>query len=141
MGFTSLQNVAVNAGVSRPQFQLFLFNLLYYLPIVFFQLTLNIKRPVGGAPVASYYASQLSATRHPRFHTFVSNESKEHKKLTAETSLGTKGARFGSLVLFIIVADNIAEFQAEVEYVKDKWITFMVWSRLVSAAEYHFKDI
>ena len=33
------------------------------------------------------------------------------------------------------------EFQAAVEYVKDKLITFMVSSRLISAAEYHFKDL
>ena len=32
------------------------------------------------------------------------------------------------------------EFQVKVEYVKDKWIAFMVSSCLVSAAEYRFKD-
>ena len=33
------------------------------------------------------------------------------------------------------------EFQVKVEYVRDKWITFMVSSCLVSAAVYHFKDL
>ena len=33
------------------------------------------------------------------------------------------------------------EFQVKVEYVKDKWITFLVSSRLVSASEYSFKDL
>ena len=33
------------------------------------------------------------------------------------------------------------KFQVKVEYVKDKWMTFTVSSRLVSSAEYHFKDL
>ena len=33
------------------------------------------------------------------------------------------------------------EFQVKVEYVKDRWITFMVSSRLVSAAKYRFKNL
>ena len=33
------------------------------------------------------------------------------------------------------------EFQVKVEHVKHKWITFVVSIRLVSAAEYRFKDL
>ena len=55
------------------------------------------------------------------------------------------------LVVFSIIVDYIVcvmvaptskmKFQVKVEYVKDKWMTFMVSSRLVSSAEYHFKDL
>ena len=57
---------------------------------------------------------------------------------------------FGSLVLSIIVEYNVflhiaptlnMEFQIKVEYVKEKWITFMVSSSLASAAECRFKDL
>lgn len=42
-------------------------------------------------------------------------------------------------VLFVYPTSNM-EFQAKVEHEKDQRITFMVSSRLVSAAEYRFKD-
>ena len=58
-------------------------------------------------------------------------------------------ALFGSAVLSVIV-DYIVyffvaptsnmEFQVKVEYTKDKRITFMVSSRLVTAARHRFKD-
>ena len=64
----------------------------------------------------------------------------------AKTRLGTQAARISSLVLSVIV-DYIAcffvqlQFQVKVEYMKDKRKIFMVSSRLVSAAEYRFKDL
>ena len=44
------------------------------------------------------------------------------------------------MFLCIALTSNM-EFQVKVECVKDKWITFMVLSGLVSAAECHFKDL
>ena len=47
---------------------------------------------------------------------------------------------FGSVVLFIIVVYIVCFFRIAATSNKDKWIT-MVSSRLVSAAEYRFKDL
>ncbi len=44
--------------------------------------------------------------------------------------------------VFFAYSSNInVELQVKVEYVTGKWITFMVSSRLVSDAEYRFKDL
>ena len=45
------------------------------------------------------------------------------------------------IVFFHIAPSSNMEFQVKVEYAKDKWITFMVSSHLVSATEYRFIDL
>ena len=45
-------------------------------------------------------------------------------------------------MFFPIAPTSNMEFQVKVEYVKDKWITFIVsLSHLASATEYHSKDL